>query len=88
MPTKSENIKGSLTRKVHFGGTDMDRAAAVVALVQETVKEALADLKVWQKANIEKRRDLTDMQRYVQHREFIAKHGTKVAKQVKKGVLL
>lgn len=84
VPTKVETFAGKLTRRVHFGGTDMDLAARTTSLVQETVAKALEDLHTWQKANIERRRGLTDMQRYVEHREFIAKAGTKVAKQVKK----
>lgn len=88
VPTKVETFKGKLTRKVHFGGTDVPRAGAVAALVRETVEEAHAALKVWQKENLESRRGLTDMERFYQHREFIAKHGHKVAQQVKKGEVL
>lgn len=84
VPVKAENVRGSLTRKVQFGGDDMDLTARTVSLIQETVATALADLKVWQKKNAERRRGLTDMQRYLEHREFIAKAGNKVAKQVKK----
>lgn len=87
VPTRVTNTKG-LTRRVEFGGDDMDRTSRTVSLVQETVAKALEDLHTWQKENIERRRGLTDMQRYVEHREFIAKFGTKVARQVKKGVLL
>jgi hypothetical protein len=84
VPAKSENVAGRLNRIVSFGGDD---AKTVAKVVEDTVADALEALKVWQKANIEKRRDLTDMQRYVQHREFIADFGAKVAKNVKKSGL-
>lgn len=84
VPAKSENVKGSLTRKVHLGGDDMDKAQAVAAYIPQAVSEALADLKDWQKKHIERRRSLTDMQRYVEHRDFIAKQMHKSALAVKK----
>lgn len=84
VPAKSENVKGSLTRKVFLGGDDMDKAQAVAAYIPTAVTEALADLKEWQKKHIERRRSLTDMQRYVEHRDFIAKQMHKSALAVKK----
>jgi hypothetical protein len=87
VPAKSENVKGKLNRVVSFGGDDMDKAAKVKALVEGTVADALAELKVWQKKHADRRRGLTDMQRYVEHREFIAKHGSSVARSVKKNGL-
>lgn len=84
VPAKSENVKGSLVRKVYLGGDDMDKAAAVAAYIPTVLTQALADLKEWQKKHIERRRSLTDMQRYVEHREQIAKSFTKAAKDVKK----
>ena len=62
-------------------------AAHVRALVEETTTQALADLKEWQKKHLERRRSLTDMQRYLEHREQISKSFTKVAKDIKKNGL-
>lgn len=87
VPARSTNVKGSLVRVVEFGGTDMDKAKAVKDLVDGTLTDALTNLKVWQKKHIERRRSLTDMQRYVEHREQIAKHFTSVARSVKKNGL-
>jgi len=84
VPAKSENIPGKLTRRVHFGGNDMDLTSRTTSLVQEAVAEALTDLREWQKKNIERRRGLTDMQRYVEHRDFIAAQLHKTALAVKK----
>lgn len=79
-----ESFPGKLTRRVHFGGSDMDLAARTVSLVQETVQQAVEHLHAWQKDNLERRRGLTDMQRYVEHREVLAKFGHAVAKRVAK----
>lgn len=84
VPAKVETFKGKLTKRVHFGGTDMDLTSRVVSLVQEEAAAAHEHLKQWQKDNIEKRRGLTDMQKYRQHRDVLAEHGHKVARQVKK----
>lgn len=84
VPTKVETFAGKLTRRVHFGGDDMDLASRTVSLVQQTVADAMDHLHDWQKKHIEERKGLTDMQKYLQHREQIAKFGSKVARQVKK----
>lgn len=84
VPAKIETFGNKLVRRVHFGGTDMDLTTRTVNFVKEEAAAALGSLRVWQKENIERRRGLTDMQRYLEHREFLAKHGAKAAKQVKK----
>lgn len=84
VPAKSENVKGSLTRKVFLGGDDMDKAADLARYLPTVLAEALADLKEYQKKTVDKRRDMTDMQRYVDHRDFIAKQMHKTALAVKK----
>lgn len=84
VPAKSETFKGKLNRRVHFGGDDMDRAKSVRDLVSDTYTESLEVLHAWQKDNIEKRRGLTDMEKFLQHRDVIAKHFAKVARKVKK----
>lgn len=47
-------------------------------------ERVLVELKVWQKAHALERRDLTDMQRYLQNREFIAQYGERVASNLKR----
>lgn len=84
IPARSTNVPNRLNRIVEFGGPDMDRAKAVKDLVLETEKQARADLKEWQHKHAERRRGLTDMQRYVEHRDQIAKTFRKVAIRVKK----
>lgn len=84
---KAETFPGKLVRRVHFGGDDMDKAKAVRDLVSETYNESLEVLHGWQKANIEKRRGLTDMEKFLQHRDVIAKHFAKVTRNVKKNGL-
>lgn len=84
VPAKAETSPGKLVRRVFFGGDDVDAAKKVVDLVKEEADNALAALHTWQKENIEKRRGLTDMQKYLQHREVLADHGHKVAKRIRK----
>jgi hypothetical protein len=67
--TKVVNVPGRLNRKVYF--EDGEMADAVVAFINQNVPAVLAGLKAWQKENIESRRGLTDMQKYLQHREYI-----------------
>lgn len=84
VPTKVETTKGKLTRRVLFGGPNMDLTARTVSLIQEEAKAAHEHLAEWQKETREQRRGLTDMQKFIQHREVLAEHGHKVARQVKK----
>lgn len=84
VPTKVETFPGKLVRRVWFGGDDMDAAKATAELVQAEYAAALEELHTWQKKHAEERRGLTDMQKYVQHREQIAAFGHKVARRVKK----
>lgn len=88
VPAKVQNHGMALTRTVHFGGPDMDLAQKVVAVVKEETAAALAHLKQWQKDNIERRRGLTDQQRYLEHREVLSKHYAKVARTIKKNGLV
>jgi hypothetical protein len=85
VPAKVETFPGKLVRRVWFGGDDMDAAKAVRELVEAEALAAHEELKTWQKANLERRRGLTDMQKYVEHREQLAAFGHKVARRVKKG---
>jgi hypothetical protein len=87
VPTRTTNT-GGLTRRVEFGGEDMDLVTQVMRVIKGSVDEAFEDLHAWQKKHIERRRGLTDMQRYVEHREFIAKQMHKTALAVKKSGLV
>lgn len=80
--TEVENLPNSLTRRVHFYGT-VANVKAFLKVLDPLAVQVIEDLRVWQKANIEKRRGLTDMQKYLQHREFIAKASKKHAKEVR-----
>lgn len=80
--TEVENLPNSLTRRVHFYGTAAN-IKAFLKVLDPLAVQVIEDLRVWQKANIEKRRGLTDMQKYLQHREFIAKAAKKHAKDVR-----
>jgi hypothetical protein len=86
VPAKVETFAGKLTRRVWFGGDDVDRAKRVLEIVKAESVEAMDYLHTWQKDNKERRKGLTDMQRYIEHREVLAEHGHKVARQVKKGL--
>lgn len=84
VPAKVETFKGKLTRRVHFGGSDMDLAQRTVSLVLEENVAALAALKEYQEKTRAERRGLTDMQKYLQHRDVLAKHFSAVAARVRK----
>lgn len=47
-------------------------------LLDSLFTQVMAALRVWQRENIEARRGLTDMQKYLQHRSFIEGFGQKV----------
>lgn len=86
VPTLTETFAGKLTRRVYFGGRKA-LATKVKERVEEEAEKAKAHLHQWQKDNIENRRGLTDMQRYVQHREVLANFGHDVAAKIKKSGL-
>lgn len=84
VPTRVTSQKGTLTRRVEFGGNDMDLTARTVSHIQEQAQAAHENLRAWQKTDAERRRGLTDMQRYLEHREFLAEQGHLVAARVRK----
>lgn len=78
----SENTAG-LTRNVFVTGP-VKRVDEFMALLNQESIEVMDALHEWQKANAEERRGLTDMQKYLQHREFITSYGARVARRVRK----
>lgn len=70
-----ENASAML-RKTHAAGLG---AADFVAQLEKLEADALAALRAWQKVNAESRRDLTDMEKYNQHRAFLSGFGQAVA---------
>lgn len=71
----SENVSAML-RLTHASGPG---ATDFVAKLEEVEFAALAALRTWQKANVESRRDLTEMQKFNQHRAFLSGFGQAVA---------
>lgn len=62
----------AMLRRTHVAGPG---AAEFVARLGELEEQAQTALKVWQKTNAQSRRGLTDMQKYNQHRAFLAGFG-------------
>lgn len=83
---ESQIFKGKLTRRAYLKGTDAN-VRAFTKLLDRLSEEVLVGLRDWQKANLEKRRGLTDMQKYLQHRNFITDFAKKSARLIKKGDL-
>lgn len=70
-----ENVSAML-RRTHVAGPD---AAGFVVRLAELEEQAQVALRTWQKGNVEPRRGLTEMQKYNQHRAFLAGFGQAVA---------
>lgn len=79
------NVKGRLNRVVEISGDDEAEVKAFSKVLDAAFQEILEALRVWQKANAVERRGLTDMEKYIQHREFISKNASKYAKKIKAG---
>lgn len=76
----SKNYNGMVRRTYIIGHkTDVD---SFTTLLDSLAVQAMSALRRWQKANIEERRYLTDMEKYVQHRSFLDGFGREVAKRV------
>lgn len=80
LETSSEKTAG-LARVFTVRGP-AERVEAFLAILDEASTQVLVDLRAWQKENIEARRGLTDMQKYLQHRSFIEDFGAKVGKRL------
>lgn len=73
----ARNVTGSLTRQVYLIGFRSD-VEMVTQLLDSLDLQVMSALRVWQKENIEWRRGLTDMERYIGHRSFITGFGGRV----------
>lgn len=82
--TEIETFPGRLVRRVHFYGAKKN-IDAFLKVLDPIVEGAMPHLHEWQKKNLAKRKGLTDMQKYLQHREVLAKYGKARAKEVKNG---
>ena len=72
---------GSLTRRAYVIGHKTD-VQMFLTLLDSLALQVMSALHVWQKENIERRRGLTDMQRYVEHRSFIEGFGREVSRRL------
>ncbi|WP_028652758.1 hypothetical protein [Nocardioides halotolerans] len=77
--TVTTEFRTEMLRVCHLAG---DRAEQLVALLADLEPLSLAALRDWQKANVDARRDLTDMQKYLQHRAFLQGFGEAVAARI------
>lgn len=59
-----------LTRRVYLDGTKVN-VKAFIKVLDPLTEEVMDALHIWQKQNLKKRKGLTDMQKYLQHRKFI-----------------
>lgn len=82
--TEVQTFPGKLVRRVHFYGAKKN-IDAFLKVLDPIVAGAQPHLNEWQKKNLEKRKGKTDMQKYLEHREVLAKYGKAKAKEVKKG---
>jgi hypothetical protein len=82
--TEVQTFPGKLVRRVHFYGAKAN-IDAFLKVLDPIVAGAQPHLNEWQKKNLDKRRGKTDMQKYLEHREVIAKYGKSKAREVKKG---
>lgn len=72
-----QNLHNTLTRRAYIIGHEMD-VQQFTTLLDSLSVQVMHALHVWQKENIEERRDLTDMEKYIQHRSFISGFGREV----------
>lgn len=77
--TLTHTTHSAMLRTTRIEGPRYHTVAELLDLLQGQVVEAL---RAWQKANIESRRGLTDMEKYLQHRRFIAGFGQAVGAQL------
>lgn len=75
---------GKLERRVDVSSNNKAHLHSFVKLAEKVLADSQAELREWQKEDIERRRGLSDMQKYLEHREFLAEYGSKVARQIKK----
>jgi hypothetical protein len=75
-----------LTRRAWLAGTKVN-VAAFTKLLDRLSIEVMDELHTWQKANTEKRKGLSDMEKYLEHRKFIVDFAKKAARKIKSGEL-
>lgn len=80
---REERFPGKLVRRAHFAGPSEDHVRAFQILLERELNACLKALHEWQKENKERRRTLTDMQKFLEHREFIAQFGKEAAARVR-----
>lgn len=73
---------GGLDRIAYIIGQKSD-VEQFTRLMDSLDQQVVTGLRAWQKANIEKRRGLTDMQKFLQHRSFIEGFGSRVGQRLK-----
>lgn len=70
-----------LSRVAHIIGHKSD-VEQFCQLLDSLSVQVMSSLRAWQRENIESRRGLTDMQKYLQHRSFIEGFGAKVGQRL------
>jgi hypothetical protein len=81
--TVLQSTRSAMLRKTYIIGHKSDVEAFLV-LIDSLALQVMSGLRRWQKENIESRRGLTDMEKYVQHRSFIAGFGQTVRTRLMK----
>lgn len=71
-----------LEKNAYIIGHESDVEQFLV-LLDSLMLQVMSALKAWQRENIEYRRGLTDMQKYLQHRSFIEGFGSKVGRRLR-----
>lgn len=71
----------SLTRRTYIIGLESD-VQEFVRLMESLYLQVRADLRAWQRENVEHRRDLTDQEKYLENRSFIRGFGLRVGNRL------
>lgn len=80
-----QSTASAMLRRTYIIGhkSDVER---FTQLIDSLALQVLSALRRWQKEHADERRHLTDMQKYIQHRSFIAGFGQEVRKRLTKEV--
>ena len=68
------SFRDSLKRRIYVIGHESD-VDTYLQLLDSLTLQVRTALRVWQRENADARRNLTDMEKYVQHRSFISGYG-------------
>lgn len=80
--TVLQSTSSAMLRRTYIIGTETDVNEFLV-LIDSLALQVISALRRWQKENADERRWLTDMEKYVQHRSFIAGFGQTVRNRLR-----